>query len=1065
MLLGICFSLHLHAQALITGKVIDGENGEALLGATIVERGTSNGTLSDLDGRFSLQLSRANPVLVFSFLGYKSIEQSYAGETDLQITLYPNTELLDEIVVTALNLERSTKGLGYVVQQLDATEISDVKSPNFVDNLAGRAAGVSVSQGATGLGSTSKISIRGEASFTNNNPLFVVDGVPINNESNLNFTNAAASGFQEVDFGNGGMEINADDVAKVSVLKGPAAAALYGTRAANGVILVKTKDGAMRRGLGISFNSSTFVDRPFQLPEFQNSYGQGNSGDFEFVDGLGGGTNDNITYSWGPALDQGEQIAQFDSPVALPDGSTVRGADVAVHGGAEISPSNFESHPDNLKDFYNTGLTSINNIALASGFDQGHFRISLTDLRSKSYIPGVNLDRNTVSARLQFRPLEALQINAGGNYINSRSDNRPSNGYGSENINYSLVAWGPRSLNTASLEDYWQPGLEGIQQYSFNYTFFDNPYFILEENRNAFNRDRLFGHLSAQYQITERLSLLLGTGMDYSDESREFLRHFSTNRFRQGAYAEQDVFYREINSHLLLNYQQSHADLKFDFSLGANRMDQNAAERQTETLSLAQPGIFNFSNAASPINVYQYDGKKRINSIYGLAKLSYRSFLFLDITGRNDWSSALATPDNADNASFFYPSASLSYVLSSMMDLPSSISFAKLRASWSQVGNDTAPFQTSSAFVAGTPYQSQPSFSNQDLIANSNLEPERTTAMEFGTDLRFWDDRVRFDLSYYNALTENQIISFPVPISSGYTEQVVNGGSVRSKGLEILARIDWVRKRKLGWNTYFNFSTNKSTVEALPAGADKITLAFSRVYDNVNQTVWYQVEEGGQIGDMYGTGYLKNENGDFVIGSDGKFIADNTLKKLGNYNPDFTLGFGTELRLGNWNINFLLDWRPGGELVSRTLSLAGVAGQLKETEDREGGVVAEGVINVGEPDAPVWEENTLVIPAETYYRQYYDRNHEENNIYDASYLKIRQVSIAYTFGSAAGKGYFRDGRSLEIAIIGRNLFAFSQIPHFDPEQLAVQGNQFVSGVEDMSYPSSRSIGFKLGLNF
>ena len=263
-----------------------------------------------------------------------------------------------------------------------------------------------------------------------------------------------------------------------------------------------------------------------------------------------------------------------------------------------------------------------------------------------------------------------------------------------------------------------------------------------------------------------------------------------------------------------------------------------------------------------------------------------------------------------------------------------------------------------------------------------------------------------------------------------------------------------------------NFSRNVSTVESLPEGADKITLAFSRVYDNVNQTIWFQVEEGGKIGDMYGTGYQKNENGDFVIGADGRFIADNSLKKIGNYNPDFILGISNELVYKNWNLNFLLDWRQGGQLVSRTLSLAGVGGQLIETENRpEEGIVAEGVVNVGSSDNPVWQTNTTAISAESYYRQYYDRNHEENNVYDASYLKLRQLSIGYTFSSARETGFLGNGRQLNVALIGRNLFAWSKIPHFDPEQLAVQGNQFISGVEDMSYPSSRSLGVKLGFDF
>ena len=1048
----------------VSGVIKDAETDEVLTGVSIREKGTANGTVSDANGNYSLKPSGVESVLIFTYIGYRETAVAVNGRTTLDIVLEESSELLNEVVVTALGLERETKDLGYAVQSLNAEEISEVKSANFVDNLAGRLAGVSVSQGATGVGSTSKITIRGEASFTNNNPLFVVDGTPINNNSIVNFTNDAAAGFQEVDFGNGGMEVNPDDIASVSVLKGPSAAALYGTRASNGVILITTKDGTEQKGFGISFNSTVLHESAFQLPEFQNSWGQGNSEQFEFVDGLGGGTNDNITYSWGPALDAGLNIAQFDSPVTLADGTTVRGGDVAVHGGAPITATPFVSNPDNLKDFYETGVTAINNIAISSGFERGNFRLSLTDLRNNSIIPGVNLERKTAAAKMTFRPTDNLTVTSSLNYVNSQSDNRPSGGYGSENINYSLVAWGPRSMNTEVLRDYWQPGLEDVQQYSFNYTFFDNPYFILLENRNAFNRDRLFGNIAATYDFTEKLSATLRTGTDYSDELRTFRRAYSTNRFRNGAYAEHDVFYREINTDFLLNYREDLGDLTLDLSVGGNRLDQRFSTSQTQALSLAQPGIFKLSNAASPLEIFEYTSDKRINSLYGLAKLGFRDYLFLDITGRNDWSSALATPESADNSSFFYPSVSASFILSKAVALPEVISFAKVRAAWAQVGNDTAPYQTAGAFIAQTPFNSAPTFSAQSIVPAQGLLPEQTTSVEVGADIRFFDDRVRLDATYYNALTENQIISLPVSVTSGYEQRVINGGAVRARGVEILLGLTPVYTPDFRWNSMINFDINRAFVESLPEEAGRLTLAYSRVYDNTNQTVWFQVEEGGRIGDMYGTGYARNENGDFLIDQNGRFITDNELQLLGNYNPDFTVGWSNDIHYKNWNLSFLFDWRQGGVLVSRTQALAGVAGQLKETEIRDD-VTAEGVVNVGTEESPRYEANTTAVTAEQYFRQFYDRNHEENNTYDASYIKLRSFSLGYTFRSDDDSGFFRKGRNLRIAFIGRNLFAISDIPHFDPEQLAVQGNNFVSGVEDMSYATTRSLGVKIGFDF
>ncbi|WP_411029421.1 SusC/RagA family TonB-linked outer membrane protein [Spongiimicrobium sp. 3-5] len=1058
---GLCFS-----QTTISGKVTD-TKGQPLPFVNILLVGTETGTTSDEKGAYSITVPNINTTLEFSALGYQSLRTSVGNRQTIDVELLETSEKLDEVVLTALGLKRETKELGYVVQSLDAKGVAEVKSANFLDNLAGKLAGVTINQGATGVGSTSRISIRGEASFSNNNPLFVVDGIPINNNSVFNFTNEAAAGFQEIDFGNGAMEVNPDDIAEVSVLKGPSAAALYGTRASNGVIIIETKSGKGSKGLGISYNTSFFVDSAFQLPQFQNQYGQGQSGEFEFVDGLGGGISDNITYSWGPRLDVGNLVPQFDSPVTLPDGSVVRGGDTSLYNGLPITPTPFLSNPDNLKDLYRTGTTFINNLAISSDFERGNFRLSFTDLRSESIIPGVNLDRQTISTRLAFNPTEKLRVNSSISYVNSQSDNRPANGYGSENVNYSLVAWGPRSLNINSLRNYWQPGLEGTQQFSYNYTFFDNPFFILLENRNSFNRDRVFGNISATYDITDNLSATIRSGMDYSDELRQLRRSFSSNRFANGGYAEHDVFFREINTDFLINYHNSFGDFKIDVSLGGNRLDQKAFTSQSQATSLAQPGIFRLSNAASPIEVFEFESNKRINSFYGIAKLGYKNFLFLDITGRNDWSSALATPFSVDNTSFFYPSFSGSFILSEVVALPKVFSFAKLRASWAQVGNDTDPFQTTGAFVAQTPFNGQPTFSDQNIIANPNLNPESTTSIEVGADIRFWGDRLNLDVSYYNALTKDQIISLPIGISSGFTQQVVNRGEVRAKGVEIIAAVTPISNTDFSWKSTFNFSRNRATVEDLPQEAGRLTLAFSRIYDSQNQTVFLQVEEGGRIGDLYGTGYLRNENGDFVLTDEGRYIPDNTLRKLGNNNPDFMLGFNNQFRYKNWDLGFLFDWRQGGIIVSRTRALGNVGGQLAETANRpEEGIVPNGVVNVDTSENPVYQQNTVAVTAESFYRQFYDRNHEENNVYDASFLKLRQFSIGYTFNlSPENFRFLNSDATIRLSLIGRNLFAITENPHFDPEQFAVQGQSFVGGVEDMSYATTRSIGLKAGFNF
>ncbi|MFL0077584.1 SusC/RagA family TonB-linked outer membrane protein [Tenacibaculum maritimum] len=1056
---------NIYSQTTITGKITSNTDGAPLPFVTITSSKT-NGTVSDENGTYRITVPPKTKELIFSFIGYATQKIALNNSTVMNVTLIEDTENLEEVVITALGVQRAAKKLGYAIQSLKSEDVNSVKSVNFLDNLSGKIAGVSITQGATGVGSSSKITIRGESSFSNNNPLFVVDGTPINNETVFNFTNEAAAGFQEIDFGNGAMEVNPDDIASVSILKGPSAAALYGTRASNGVIVIKTKGGKTSKEPQVSINSSLFIDTAFKLPKFQNEYGQGNSGQFTYTDGLGGGINDNITYSWGPKLDAGILIPQFDSPVLLPDGTIVRGGDTSLYSGANITPTEFKSNPNNLKDFYKTGITSINNIAIANGFETGNYRLSFTDLRSESIIPGVNLNRQTIATKLNFNLHNKTTVSSFISYANSNSDNRPANGYGSENVNYSLVAWGPRSLNINNLKNYWQPGLENIQQYSFNYTFFDNPYFILHENRNSFERDRIFGNIQVKHQLSDQLSISFRSGMDYSSEIRQLRRSFSSNRFKNGGYAEHTVSYREVNTDFLINYQNTFANFSLDVSFGGNRLNQTASTKQSQTVNLAQPGIFNLNNAASPIDIFQFSSKKRINSLYGIAKLGYKDVLFLDITGRNDWSSALATSFSVDGTSFFYPSISSSFILSNTLQLPKAISFAKIRASIAQVGNDTSPYQTSGAFISQTPVNGQPTFSNQNFIPNPNLKPESTTSYEFGADIRFFNDRLGVDFTYYNSNTTDQIISLPIAVSSGYNHQVVNGGEINTSGLEIMINSTPIKNKNFKWSTSFNFATNRAIIQNLPQANGRITLAYSRIYDSANQTVWFQVEEGGRIGDFYGTGYLKNENGDFIIDSNGRYIADNTLKKLGNYNPDFTLGWNTDLTYKNWNLNFLFDWKQGGKLVSRTSALGNVGGQLAETSYRpDAGIIAQGVVNTGTANNPIYKPNTKAISAESYYRQFYDRNHEENNTYDASFLKLRQFALSYSFNLKNDRFGLKNGGDLTLSLIGRNLFSIAEIPHLDPEQLAVQGNSFINGVEDMSYATTRSIGFKVGLNF
>lgn len=1055
-------SLNAQTSKTIQGTIYDNSDRLPLVGVSIffTYQGTLQGVSSDLNGNYQINVPSDVLSLTASLVGYESKNFAIIGnQLKFDLYLIPSAAL-NEVVVTALGLEREYQNLGFSLQQVRGEDISEVKSVNFLDNLSGRIAGVTVSQGSSGVGSTSRISIRGESSFTNNNPLFVLDGLPINNLTLVNITDDTANGFMEVDFGNGAMDINSDDIESVTVLKGPSAAALYGARAANGVILLTSKK-AQQEGISVSINSSTFFERPFRLPRFQNEFGQGNSGVFEFRNGLGGGINDNITFSFGPRLNAGLLIPQFDSPVILGDGRIVRGADTRVHGGLPITPTPFVSNPNNLRDFYELGLTTINNVSLAGGSETFSSRFSVTDVASRSYIPGTDLNRRSFVGSFNYKPLKGLSVASNFNLINSSSTNRPATKYGSENINYSIVAWMGRQTDMRSLRQYWQPGFEGLQQYSYNYTFFDNPYFTLLENRNGFERNRLIGNAVVTYELNNKFSFFVRSGTEIQNEDRTFRRAFSSNRFPLGAYAEQNLTYRETNTDFLATYKDSFGDFSLDFSIGANRIDQEASMEQLQTLQLSQPGIFTLANAASPLQYFQSYSRKRINSIYAFARTSYKNFLFVDITSRTDWSSALANEFGTNTTSFSYPSVSSSLVLSNVMQLPLKINFLKVRASYAEVGNDSAPFQTIGNFVSRTPVYSSPTFGDQSVIPNANLRPERISSWEFGTDVRFLSNKIGLDVTYFNMLTSDQIISLPIPISSGYERQNVNGGAVRTFGFEAIVDYKAIRTQKFFWNIQANYTRYINRVESLPSGA--FTLAYNRIYDNVNQTVWYIVSEGGRLGDMWGTGYLRNENGDFIINSQGGYITDNTLIKLGNVNPDFMVGVTNYFKFKQFHLSALVDIRRGGQIVSRTTALAGAGGQLIETVNRPAeGIIAPGVVNVGSVDNPVFVPNTQAIPAETFYRQFFDRNNEENNTIDADFIKLRELSIGMDVPLSVLKN---KAKLVNVSLIGRNLLMLSKVKHFDPEQVSFQGQNVLGGVEDMAYPTARSIGFKIGMNF
>lgn len=1057
-----------HAQSNVyEGSIID-QNNLPIPGATIAELGTDNVSISDAEGRFSLISAARTLTLRISFIGFQTeTVEIKSGSFNSTIILQESTENLEEFVVTALGVTREKQSLSSAVSSIGTRELSDVPQTNLINSLSGQIAGVQVTNGSSGVGSSARIIIRGENSISGNNQaLVVVDGVPIRNEQITSDLFNDGANIQEVDFGNGAADINPDDIESLTVLKGPGSAALYGARAANGVILITTKKGKKKAGIGVSTSSLVTFDGLLTLPDYQNVYGGGSNGKYAFQNGIGAGTNDGGISSYGPKLDQGQLIAQFDSPSVDINGNPVRGGDVISRTNPDgsftpITTTPWISNPDNVRDFYRTGVTSQNNFAINSGNEKGGARISYSNLRNEGILPNTDLKRDGIAISLNQQLVEKFRVDLFTNYVNSRSDNRPNLGYGYENVQYGFN-WTGRQTNIASLKNYWQAGQEGIQHYDFNYLWLTNPYLTLFENTNSFNKNRLLGNLAMTYDISNKLSLRIRSGLDTYSDLRKFKRAFSTNRRIYGGYREDQVKFSEQNSDFLLTYADAvNSKITYSISAGANRLDQKINYSYTEANQLALPGIYTLENSRAPLRGSSQIFEKRINSVYAFGNISLNSALFLDLTLRNDWSSTLPEGNN----SFAYYSGGLSYAFSERLKLPKVISSSLLRLNVASVGNDTDPYQLNNSFQFNQNYGSFTRVTNGTVLNNPALRPERLNALEAGLEIGFFDQRIVADVTGYQNTSINQIIGRPISTSSGFSNIIENGGTVRTRGLEVSLKALLVAQNNFSWNMGLNFTKYISEVSALPEGVNQYVTGEASVFagSGGSNSVFYIAKKGGRIGDMYGSGFQEFE-GQIIYGANGLPIQDGTLRLLGNYNPDFFMGLTNQFRYKGIELSFVFDWRQGGTIVSRTKALGSTSGVLEETlQGREDGVIGTGVTNVGTSENPQYVTNTTSVPASTFYNNFYDRGNEASALYDASYLKLRQLSIYYDLPVSwvSEIGF----QKVRVGFVGSNLLLFTENPHFDPELNALQGKNITYGVEDMSYPSTRSFGFSIKTEF
>jgi len=1078
----LVFQFSALAQNSFKGKVLDAATGNAVVGANVTVVKSKSTTVTDGMGSFTVNANIGDQIIVSS-VGFSS-KTITIGNGALLIQLSAKADVLDEVVVTALGIKREKKKLGYASQELKGENLTVARETNVVSQLAGKIAGVTVVGGNSGIGGSARVTIRGERSvdLNKNQPLYVIDGVPISNS----IVGANGRGNMEVDFGNGAGFVNPDDVESINVLKGPAASALYGSRAANGVIVIKTKSGKSSKGIGVELNTNVTLENALKLPEFQNVYGQGNGngGPFSFVNGGGAGLTDGTDEGWGPAF-TGQSYPQFNSPRTL-NGQIIPflGGDLNAPAGSVITATPWLPDVDGVKNFFQTGRTITNNAAIVGSNKDGDFRLSYTNLNQTGIVPNTDLQRNTVSFSGGYNLTDKFTARAFVSYIKSNSDNRPSISYGTENIMYLFTSWFPRSVKLTDMKRLWQPGLEGIKQFGWNYNYHDNPYLTMYENTNGQTLDRIIGNVTLKYDITSWLSLQLRAATDYASEVRAYKRGFSTQRFPFGQYREARIITEERNTDFLLSANKKlNNNFTISGSLGGNQTKQKADFSEVNAGQLNIPGIYKLTNNRVPVDVAQSVSEKRVNSLYGAAQMSYKNYLFLEVTGRNDWSSALTLPAElkalgSEKNSFFYSSAALSAVISDMVKLPEIINFAKVRGSVAQVGNDTDPFTFTQAYNPSTAFGTAQIYSETDRLANLSLKPEISTAFEIGTEVKLLNNRIGLDLTFYQSNTKNQIINIPLSLTSGYSTRSINAGLIRNYGFEaMLNLVPLVGKtNSLRWTVDLNFSSNRSKVIELSDGLTNLVMA--------SRSVSIEARVGERMGDMYGIGFARVQNTNpagahyeasgknvgQIVFSNGRPVRTTDRIEMGNYNPDWLAGINNTLTYNNFKLSFLFDIRTGGEIYSHTQTVGREGGIMIETLEGRAdgydlskpgnGVIGKGVMLVNGQ----YVENDVKRTAREWHTAYTaGRNIAEGVMFDASFVKLREFQVGYNFSpQVLKKSPFK---SATLSIVGRNLALWSNVPHVDPEVMSFTGGTALPGIEHMSIPSSRSFGVNLSLKF
>ena len=885
----------------VRGIVTTEEDGEPVIGASVIVKGTSLGTVTDVNGRFELSgLPPSATRLLISYISLMAKEVAIAPQ--VSVTLKSDTHLLDEVVVTALGISREKKALGYTAQEVKQDALVQGKDNNLLNSLSGKIAGVRITNTQGDVGS-SRIVIRGETSIAGENqPLFIVDGIPVDNSQ----LNARSSGR---DFKNAIADLNPEDIKTLTVLKGPNAAALYGARAAHGAIVITTKGGDKRqKGIGITLHSSTQVSFVATLPEFQNLFGQGAGGRFSYVDGKGAGVNDGVDESWGPRLDIGLLIPQFDSPLDA-DGNRV------------ATP--WVSHPNNVRDYFRMGISTNNGISVARGDDKYQFRVGYNYEKQVSIVPDAGTNKTNISLNTDYHLAKWIVVGATANYIVYTAPSLPGSATPSgsnvrSNSPMLQFLWFGRQVDTNSLKaDYTR---------NWNSSYYDNPFWSASYNTQSQERHRLIGDLHAEFRLTDGLNVRFRTSTDwYNDRRKSKVKWGSAGAGSPyGSYAEDAYTVKENNTEVLATYiKQLNKNWGIDALLGFNVRNKQYENNYQAAPRLAVADLYTLTNSRDPLTSSNDFYRLRQYGLYGSIQLDYRRWAFLNITGRNDWSSTLPV----DNNSYFYPSVTASVLLSEAFGWRSkAVNYLKIRGGWSQVGADANPYQLATVFTSETAFNGNPLQSSSTIGMNPNLKPEKTSSIEAGFEAAFWDNRLCLDFTYYKTDSRNQILKLATTAASGYTSQVRNAGHIRNRGYEIqLGAVPIQTSKGFRWNLDLNYGANSSKVVKLD---DEGLITSYRLYSSGIQIL---ASVGEAYGTLFGTSYVRDANGNVVVDANGLPKISTTNKTLGKFTPDWTGGISNTFSYRSLSLSFLIDASVGGSIFSNTNKTGKYTGVLANT--------------------------------------------------------------------------------------------------------------------------------------